>query len=418
MSYQLSNHNGWRQEGKWVEQQILTAALVYDRTAFDKIKESLEIADFQLPKHQTIFSTMLKIYKDGGEVDLMSVSEALLGFRYSDKEDDLVVYVSWLVEVPVSLCSIEYGIGVIKNESLRLKIQNISKQAMEASHNAAIEIPELLSNIQTDILSLSAHNKKDFSLMSDLAIDALADYESENCETSGIMSGLNMLDGVTSGFWPTDLIIIAARPSAGKTALAITAMRNQILQGHKPMFFSLEMAKKQIVNRVFSMETGINLMNFRTNNFSRKDLVRINDAGIIFDNADIVVDDTGGISADEICSKIKQAIQKHGIDIAYIDYLQLIGVSGKRSRNEEIGAITRQLKKLAKDLNIPIVVLSQLNRGVESRDNKRPMMSDLRESGEIEQDKQHMMSCINWVNCWKPRSDNAEGNQHVSLSRN
>ena len=239
-------------------------------------------------------------------------------------------------------------------------------------------------------------NTKDFVPIQQVVMNALDRIEKaakQKGEITGVTTGFTDLDYATAGLQPSDLVLVAARPSMGKTAFALNIALNAALKGQKTVaVFSLEMSKEQLVNRLFAMESKVNSQNLRTGKLSDKEWDQLMEGAIAVGKSKLVIDDTGSISVSELRSKCRKYKLEHGLDMIMIDYLQLMTGSGKTdSRQQEVSEISRSLKALARELNVPVVALSQLSRKVEERPDKRPMMSDLRESGAIEQDADVIM---------------------------
>jgi replicative DNA helicase len=288
----------------------------------------------------------------------------------------------------------ENYVDVIKDKAVMRQLimtaNNLSNTAFSSNGKSASEILEIA---QKDILSIGTNNKKQYFKMPDLLMAGMDRYEALNQKAgiTGIATGFDALDSVTGGFQGGDLIIIAARPSMGKTALVTSVARNMAIMGHAVGIFSIEMSRGQLTDRFMAGESGVTTVKFRCGDFTKENWKDISDAASRLYEIPIFLDDSSDLNHAELRSRTRSMVVNEGIEIVFIDYLGLmIGEKGF-GRVEEISSISRNLKAMAKELSIPVVALSQLNRACESRDDKRPRLSDLRDSGSIEQDADVVM---------------------------
>jgi replicative DNA helicase len=344
--------------------------------------------DFYSIRHKEIFKIILDLQSKNEPVDLNTVFEKISASGLEDKTGG-AVYLSELFDEPVATDPKFYA-ETIKGHALRRRLIEVGNAIMKNGNKKNTSPGELLDRSQQLLLSINGENNgQNISSMAELVLTASERYQLlfENPgETVGVPSGFAELDKLMCGFQPSDLVIIAARPSHGKTALMVTLADYASSHNYSVGIFSLEMSKEQITDRFVAAESGVNLLKFRSGKFEPEDWTKIHRAESKFHTKKIFIDDTGGISYGEIRRRSRRMKLKHGIDIFFIDYLQLMSGDQKHGRVEEISSISRNLKAAAKELNVPVIALSQLNRAVEMRDNKRPRLSDLRDSGAIEQD--------------------------------
>ena len=372
------------------EESLLSAILIDNTTLLDII-EILSPDDFYRSAHRKIFSAMGDLFTRNEPVDLVTLKNIL------EEKGDLEVvggasYVAKLVEVvPIAINARHYAKIVYDKSALRnliAKSNEISKRCFEDGGDVDALIDFAESAIFTIADSKSTQTFHPISKIIERNIDALEERQGNKALVTGIPSGFIDLDHLTSGFQDSDLIIIAARPSMGKTALALNIARNAAVDTGVPVaIFSLEMAKEQLSLRMLCAEAEVDSSRLRSGFFSQEDWVKLTDAAGTLSDAPIFIDDSTNISAMEIRAKARRLKLDKGLGIVIIDYLQLMkgSVSAER-RDLEISEISRSLKALAKELSIPVVALSQLNRKLEERSDKRPQLSDLRESGALEQD--------------------------------
>lgn len=371
-----------------VEQAVLARCLLNDtQDAF----ELLTPDDFYRTSHGKIFSIILDLIHKKQPVDLISVSNAL---RDKGQLEDIggAAYLSTLTtEIPMAT-SIPHYANILREKALLRRVIEISSKIYQSCHETNISADEILDTAQRQILNIDNRKNCSFKELKELVVDANERYEElskKKAEITGIPSGFYALDKLTCGFQGSDLILLGARPSMGKTAMALNIAANAARMGYKIFIFSLEMAENQAVDRMISAEAMVNGMKFKTGKFSSPDdWEAINKASSRIHEWPIYIDDSASLSYLEIIRISRRAKKQYGIDFIIIDYLQYITGDKSQGKNYEIESITRNLKAMAKDLSIPVLLLSQLNRKCEERPNphKRPMLSDLRDSGAIEQD--------------------------------
>ena len=382
-------------------EQAVLGAMHIDKEAIAKATEVLSADDFYREAHRVIFSAMLELYNKNEAVDMVTVTEIL---KRDNKLEDIggIAYITSLANVVLTAANVKYHAEIVAEKSVLRQLVRVSTEIAAMGYEANDDVGTLLDTAESRILEISNRKKKaDFTPINDILMDSVQSIESllqNKGGLTGIPAGFADLDKLTSGLHPSDFIILAARPSMGKTALALNIVQNVALRAHKAIggeprsvaFFSLEMSKEQLVNRMLCAEAGIDSQRLRVGEMHDEDWTHLWDACDTMSRAKIYIDDTAGITAMEMRSRARRLKAEHGLDLIVVDYLQLMQGSGKRNnsgdRQQEVSEISRSLKALARELDVPVLALSQLSRSVESRQVKRPMLSDLRESGSLEQD--------------------------------
>ena len=372
------------------EESLLSAILIDNSTLFD-ILDILNPDDFYRSAHQKIFSAIVDLFARNEPVDLVTLTNIL---RESGTLEGIggATYLAALVnEVPLAVNAQHYAKIIHDKACLRRLIEKanaITKQCFEDRGNVA----EIIDFAESSIFEISENKIKPafypISKIIEDNIDTLEERQGNKSLVTGVPTGFSDLDSLTSGFQKSDLIILAGRPSMGKTALALNIAKNVAVDSNLPVaIFSLEMAKEQLSMRMLCSEARIDSARIRSGFFSKNDWVMLTDAAGVLSEAPIFIDDSADISALEIRAKARRLKMDKDIGLIIIDYLQLMKTRGSAERRDlEISEISRALKILAKELDLPVVALSQLNRKLEERSDKRPLLSDLRESGALEQD--------------------------------
>lgn len=372
------------------EQSVLGAMLL-DSEAVITAAEVLRWEDFYQENHQHIFKIMLDLSNSGIACDLVTVSEAL------NQDGKLEVvggvgYLSDLASAVPSTANVEYYAHIVAEKSLLRQLIREANRIIEHSYAAADDATTILDRAERAILDVAQRRSgQDFLPIRDVLIEAFdrIEYLSQNQGViPGIPTGFRDLDRLTSGLQPSDFVVVAARPSMGKTSLCLNIAQHVALNEGQPVaLFSLEMSKEQLVQRLLSAEARIPGQKLRTGNLDEEDWPRLVAAMGTLSEVPIFIDDSPALTAMDIRAKTRRLVQEQGPGLVIIDYLQLIAGHGRGdSRQQEISEISRSLKALAREVKCPVVALSQLSRAVEQRQDKRPVLSDLRESGAIEQD--------------------------------
>ncbi|SFD70614.1 primary replicative DNA helicase [Lentibacillus persicus] len=373
-------------------EQAVIGAIFLEPESLSSAAERLMPDDFYRASHQRIFDTMLKLTDRGEPIDLVTVTTLLSNEKKLDDAGG-VSYLSDLAGSVPTAANIVYYSKIVEEKALLRRLIRTATDIVTSGFASEDDVEEVLNEAEKNILEVSSQkNTGNFKAIKDVLIDVYDNIEqlhNHDGDVTGIPTGYRDLDQITSGFQRNDLIIIAARPSVGKTAFALNIAQNvSINTDENVAIFSLEMGADQLVSRMLCAEGNIDAQRLRTGKLEADDWSKLTMAMGSLSNAGIFIDDSPGIRVSEIRSKCRRLKQEHGLGMILIDYLQLIQGSGnsKENRQQEVSEISRALKALARELNVPLIALSQLSRGVESRQDKRPMMSDLRESGSIEQD--------------------------------
>ena len=413
------------------EQAVLGAMLI-DKEAIAKATEVLSADDFYREAHRVIFSAMLELYNKNEAVDMVTVTEIL---KRDNKLEDIggIAYITSLANVVLTAANVKYHAEIVAEKSVLRQLVRVSTEIAAMGYEANEDVGTLLDTAESRILEISNRKKKnDFTAINDILMDSVQSIESllqNKGGLTGLPAGFADLDKLTSGLHPSDFIILAARPSMGKTALALNIVQNVALRAHKVIggeprsvaFFSLEMSKEQLVNRMLCAEAGIDSQRLRVGEMHDEDWTHLWDACDTMSRAKIYLDDTAGITAMDMRSRARRLKAEHGLDLIVVDYLQLMQGSGKRNnsgdRQQEVSEISRSLKALARELDVPVLALSQLSRSVESRQVKRPMLSDLRESGSLEQDAD-IVAFLYREDYYNPETENKHTELIIAKHRN
>ncbi|MBN2256187.1 MAG: replicative DNA helicase [Deltaproteobacteria bacterium] len=372
------------------EQSILGGILL-DNHAINSVIEILETSDFYSEAHRKIFSAAVELSEKSEPIDLITLSNLL---RDKKQLDDIggVAYLASLVDNVPSAAHIVHYSRIVKEKSIMRRLIAVSTEILNKSYESSSNVNDVLDDAENAIFQISENKiKPSFFPLKELIKDSFKSIErlyEKKALITGVPTGYDDLDQLTSGLQKSDLIIIAGRPSMGKTALAINIAQNaSIKEGIPVAIFSLEMSREQLALRMLASEARVDSQRLRKGFLGETDWPKLTTAAGTLSDAAIFIDDTPGISALEMKAKARRLKAEHGLGLVVLDYLQLMrGRDSLMQREQEISEISRSLKALAKELNVPVVALSQLNRQVESRTDKRPQMADLRESGAIEQD--------------------------------
>ena len=375
-------------------EEAVLGALMLDNEALSDTIDILKPEYFYKMEHQKIFDAIIILFNESKPVDILTIIEQL---KKSGELESIggAFYITQLTNNVASSANTEYHARIIVEKFIQRSLIQISSNIIKNSFDETIDVFDLLSNAEQELFSVTEGSlRKSYSKMSELissAINNIEELKNKEDGLSGVPSGFSRLDRVTSGWQKSDLVIIASRPGMGKTALALTMCRNIAINHKTPIgIFSLEMSTNQLVNRLISSESEIPSNKLRKGNLEEYEFVQLHEKIKDLAEAPIYIDDTPGLSVFELRAKARRLVKNHGVKIIIVDYLQLMTAGGNKigNREQEISTISRSLKGIAKELKIPVIALSQVNRGVESRTStsKRPILADLRESGAIEQD--------------------------------
>jgi len=373
------------------EESILSAIFI-NNDSLDEIIDIISHEDFYKGAHKKIFRAIVELAHKEEPADLVTVANKLKENEELESIGGAAYLASISDAAPIAVNAIHYA-KIIKGKSSLRQLITASSTIVEKCLEDKGDVTEIIDFAETSILNISEKKSgnafQSLGELINLNIDKLEEQQGKDGGLSGLTTGYARLNSITSGLQGSDLIILAARPSMGKTAFALNIARNVAVEEHKPVLvFSLEMSNEQLSMRLLTSEARIDSNRLRTGFISQEDWQNATDAAGVLNELPIFIDDTPNITAMEIRAKARRLYQKHNeIGLIVIDYLQLMKAPFRSDRRDlEIAEISRSLKALAKELNVPVVALSQLNRMLEQRADKRPMMSDLRESGAIEQD--------------------------------
>jgi replicative DNA helicase len=372
------------------EQSVLGGILIEDK-AITKVLDILSPQDFYREGHSSIFSAMIELFDKNEPVDFLTLTEILRKKGTLDKAGG-IAYITSLVDNVPTAANIQYYARIVKEKSILRSLITASTEIIADSYEAKRDVDELLEKAENRIFEISEHKiKQGFFPIQDIvteSVEMIQHLYKKDLEITGVPTGFKDIDDMTAGLQPSDLIIIAGRPSMGKTALALNVALNAAFKHKVPVaIFSLEMSKEQLVMRMLASEARIELNRIRTGKIRADEWKKLTGAaGNLFDTA-LYIDDSSGLNPLEMRAKARRLKVEAKIGLVVVDYLQLMTGSGRAERRDlEISEISRSLKAMAKELRVPVVALSQLSRAVENRENKRPILADLRESGAIEQD--------------------------------
>lgn len=372
-------------------EQAVLGAMLLSHDAVIVAMEKLQSRDFYRDVHRIIFEAMEHLHRENKEIDVITLPDELKRMKKLDDVGGLE-YVLNLPNQVGSAVNIEYYANIVAEKALARNLISTCTELTTEAYDGQKETEALLDDAERRILQLSdTKNRGDFASVGtvvEMTLDKITKLYENKAGLTGLPTGFRDLDRMTSGLQPSDLILVAARPSMGKTAFTLNIAQNVGVRQHKTVaFFSLEMSQEQLVQRLLCQIAHIDSQKLRTGQLnSDEEWMRLTDACDKLYESPIYIDDTPGISVAEMRSKARRLKSEHGLDLIIVDYLQLMQGRNAESRQQEISEISRSLKALARELKVPLIALSQLSRSVESRQDKRPMLSDLRESGALEQD--------------------------------
>lgn len=374
-------------------EQAVLGAMMIDKKGVDDVIDILSVDTFYKPEHQHIYDAIYSLFKDSQPIDLLTVSDRLI------KEGNLQVaggdlYLINLTQKVSSSAHIEFHSRIVLQKYIQRKLITISNEIIEDAYDETTDVFDLLDTAETKLFEITQgslnKNSESAEGLVEQALKKIQDIS--NTEgMSGLPSGFSKLDNLTSGWQPSDLVILAARPGMGKTAFVMSMAKNMAIDFDIPVaIFSLEMSSVQLITRMISSETGISSSKLKKGDLEPHEWEQLNVKVKKLASAPVFIDDTPSLSIFDLRAKARRLASQHGVKIVIIDYLQLMTAGSSKgggNREQEISMISRNLKALAKELDIPVIALSQLSRAVETRGgSKRPLLSDLRESGAIEQD--------------------------------
>ncbi len=379
---------------KEAEEAVLGSMLV-DKDAVLTVLEILKPEDFYKPENEEIYAAILDLYEATKPIDLLTLKEQL---RLRGKYDVIngFEYLASLTNPMYSISNVEDYANIVWEKSILRKLIAASNRISKESYEAASDATSITENAEKQIFNIIQRKNNSYALIKDVLIDTINNLEELATRTEpivGLPSGFHDLDNRTLGFMPGQLIIIAARPAMGKSAFALNVLTNAAMRANKAVvYFSLEMAKEELTNRILASEAMVDSQKIRSGKLEDEDWISLTNASGALSEAKIILDDSAGFSPIELRAKCRKLKMEHDIGLIVIDYLQLMDASKvSASRQADISEISRSLKVLAREIGVPIIALSQLSRAPEQRPDHRPMLSDLRESGSIEQDADIVM---------------------------
>ena len=375
-------------------EQAVIGAMMLDRDAVTSAIDILTPESFYKPSHQSIFEAITKLFAENSGIDLLTVSEQLKKMGKLDEVGGIVA-LSEISGVIGSSAHIEHHARIISQKHIQRQLITIGNETVRDGYDETLDVFDLLDQTERNLFKVAQQSlKRDVSSLSELTLKAQKELEAimRGDKSAGLPSGYEDLDNITHGWQKSDLIIIAGRPAMGKTAFALSVAKNIAIGQNKAVaIFSLEMSDVQLAKRLVSQEAKIEGDKMRSGNLKTEELQRINNANNLLSDTSIFIDDTPAMGIFELRAKCRRLKLKYDIDLILVDYLQLMTVGNSQNREQEISTISRSLKSIAKEIDVPVIALSQLSRKCEDRSDKKPLLSDLRESGAIEQDADIVM---------------------------
>lgn len=372
----------------------LLGALLIDSDAIVKIADIVIVADFYDPRHQRIYEAISQLYEKHSPIDVLTLADQLKSTGFIEFVGG-APYLTQLTNFVPTAAHVEQYATIVAQKGLRRRLIKASQEIVDLGYDEAKNLQELIEEAETRLFEVSQqHVKQDITSLEAIlseSFDRLDELHKDKGSLRGVPTGYKDLDEKLAGLQRSDLFVLAARPSMGKTALALNIAHNVALQSKVPvLIFSLEMSKEQLVDRMLAMESGVDAWALRTGNLTDADFEKIGQAMGSLSEAPIYIDDTPGITVSDLRTKARREAHTHPLGLIIVDYLQLMSggsrFGGDVNRVQEVSEISRGLKGIARELNVPLLALSQLSRSVESRSPQIPQLADLRESGSIEQD--------------------------------
>ena len=376
-------------------EQSVIGSMIIDKSAIAQVAEKLTEDDFYRDGHKIIYKSIFEMFKNDMAVDLVTLLEYLKSTDQLEKAGG-VTYITEVSSSVPTTANLSSYIKIVEEKSILRRLIKASTAIIEDSYNKQGEVEGVLDLAEKKIFDIAEkRSTSDFESLSDVLERGFLEIErlfNNKGQITGVPSGFTDLDAKTSGFQKGDMVLIAARPSMGKTTFALNIAENAALrEGKSVVIFSLEMPKEQLAYKLLCSEANVDMLKLRTGNLDDKDWENIARATGPLSKAKIYIDDTAGVTVMEMRSKCRRLKMEYGIDLILIDYLQLMSGSSSENRQQEVSEISRSIKALAKEMECPVIALSQLSRAPEQRADHRPMLSDLRESGSIEQDADLVM---------------------------
>ena len=404
-------------------EQAVLGSMIIDKNALNSAMDLLKEEDFYREDNAIIFGAILSISSRVEPVDIITLKSELQSIGKLDAVGGLD-YITALPDKVPTTANVDKYIKIVQDKSMMRRLINTANNILKLGYDETEEPDVLMESAQKEIYdTVQAKNQKGYTQVKDILVNSFTQLEqlyNKKQHITGIASGFTNLDWGTTGFHNSELIIVAARPGMGKSAFAMNIAEHAAIDLRVPtVIFSLEMSKEQVVNRMLASRGLVDSQRIRSGRLEDDDWTKLAEASGEMSNSPLFIDDTPGISMMEIRARCRKLKLEQDLGLVVVDYLQLITGSGKRgaSRDQEIGEISRGLKILAKELNVPVIALSQLSRGADRRDDHKPVLSDLRESGSIEQDAD-MVIFIHRDEYYNKEDSEEKGIAHIMLSKN
>ncbi|GAA0178197.1 replicative DNA helicase [Clostridium sediminicola] len=377
-------------------EQTILGCMLKDKTSIVNAAETLNEEDFYRGSHKILFKAIIDLFMKDIPVDMITLIEHLKSINVLDSVGG-ITYITEISNSVIITSNLNSYVKIVKDKSILRNLIKSSTEIIEECYTKQDDVPDVLDTAEKRIFDIAQNRAtNDYEAISTVLERSITNVENifnQSGVTTGVSSGFPELDEMTSGFQPGDMVLVAARPSMGKTTFSINIAQNAALRdGKSVVVFSLEMSKEQLANKILSAEANVDMLKLRTGELSEEDWANIGKVAGPIASSRIYIDDTAGVTVMEMRSKCRRIKIEHGIDMILIDYLQLMSGSARsESRQQEVSEISRSIKALAKEMECPVIALSQLSRAPEQRADHRPMLSDLRESGSIEQDADLVM---------------------------
>lgn len=402
------------------EKSVLGSMLL-DKDAVINVAGILIPEFFYEEKHMQIYAAIVELFEEGLPIDLVTITDKLKNKKQLKKVGGRAYLTDLVSFVPTSAHAEEYA-KIVKGNAMRRKLISTSARIAEFAFNEEITVQDVMDKSEQMLFGVAEQGiTTNFVHIKDLLKDAYerAERADKNEAALGVSTGFKDLDSLLGGFQPSDLIILAARPSVGKTSLSLDFLRHAaIAQKKRCAYFSLEMGTTQIIDRLVGMQASIPFWELRTGRLNDEKFLKLADAMGVLSEADIFIDDKPGQTINEVRTKARRLALERGVDVIMVDYLQLMRAETKEGRTQEVSLISQGLKNIARELKVPVIALSQLSRAIEQRNTRRPQLSDLRESGSIEQDADVVMF-IDREESWNPDTERkGVGDLFVAKHRN
>ncbi|NIP38011.1 MAG: replicative DNA helicase [Candidatus Dadabacteria bacterium] len=403
-------------------EQAVLGALIIEGSLINQVLEILTAEDFYKDSHKQIISAMIDLDRDSKPIDLLTVFEFLKAKGQALEDVGGSNYLTYLTEIVPTTANIGYYAQIVKEKSILRNLVVTASDIAKESHEDGVDVDELVDRAEHSILEVGQNRVKrsfyDTNMLASGALEMIEALSKRKEHLTGVPTGFERLDHMTSGLQPSDLIIIAARPGLGKTSFCLNVASHSAIMNKKNIaIYSLEMTKEHLMLRMLSIQAKVNYSSIRSGYIGNKDLEKLVKAADVYSKAGIYIDDTPAISSLELRAKARRLSKDKGLDLIIVDYLQLMRGSRRTdTREREIAEISGSLKSLAKELSVPVIAISQLSRQPESRTDKRPQLSDLRESGALEQDADLVMF-IHRADAYKNKQDEKDGTAELIIGK-